>query len=1043
MKHKTTKAIIGSLVSALMLMTSAAFAMPASAEHIVWEDFNETPIVLPWVPVSSQPAMQDFCVQDGRLEIKILNNRGPEGRWDLQLRRRGLTMIQGHEYTVKCTITADDDGYIYSKIGNYTGEKEYWHNLGGQEWMPYHITKGETYEFEDTFVLKDSPVGPTEWSFMYADNQGMYNNNDTGMPDGSTITFDDLELIDNTGSGGCGYYLRSDEELYGLVRPHSNVRVNQIGYYTNLSKTASYCTDDYHPCEFELRDAEGKTVYTGTASSVMEANESGIGETKITKYGTQLKDSGKYVQTLDFSDFNETGDYTIFVKDKTGVSGTCYYAKEGFYDTKLKEDKLIWTDDIGQEYCMNESPVISIKDDVYGNGLLADSLNYFYQNRSSVDIEKKYITSGDKDSPSLAHAAGNTEDIGYVQHNWVKYYPTYAKDFDGDKDYPLDVTGGWYDADSHCKSVINGAYSVWKLQNAYELSKSLGKSDKFSDNNLAAFPEGDNGAPDILDEARYELEWMQKMIVDKADPHWGDTCEGMLYHKVQDHKWISLPEKPWDYINEYGMVRIIKPPTYAATLDYAACAAQAARLWKDYDPEFAEKCLETAKKAYNAVMQAAPERQNVYDNADRTNPLYAPYDQAIGAQAYDDDRISDEFYWADCELYISTGDEGYYNDLAAYKNDNDASGMDKAFSISDAISKSYTSFDVYNTSAFGNMSFVLNKDILNKEDYSRLESSFKTMADNYVGTMTASDIDMNVPFKGSVFCNPSSIATDTFDDDVDGYQPYSNEYIINNATILAYAYKLTGDNSYLDKAVSGMDYIFGKNGLGLSYVTGYGSQTAQNPHHRYWGNWVDPDYPKAPDGVLVSGANSQFGDEYMKLLGIKKGVNAPQKCYVDSYDAWSVNAADLQLNADLVSIVSMLQDMSDGSVKSTPAETSPVSTTTVNTTTSAATTKANETTAQETTTTAPVNTTSDENGVIYGDANGDESVDISDAVIIMQALSNPSVYGEKGTAENHLNEKTKKNADCNLHGDGITNKDALSIQKYLLKLIDKLPESYQ
>ena len=341
------------------------------------------------------------------------------------------------------------------------------------------------------------------------------------------------------------------------------------------------------------------------------------------------------------------------------------------------------------------------------------------------------------------------------------------------------------------------------------------------------------------------------------------------------------------------------------------------------------------------------------------------------------------------------------------------------------------------------MSFVLNKDILNKEDYSRLESSFKTMADNYVGTMTASDIDMNVPFKGSVFCNPSSIATDTFDDDVDGYQPYSNEYIINNATILAYAYKLTGDNSYLDKAVSGMDYIFGKNGLGLSYVTGYGSQTAQNPHHRYWGNWVDPDYPKAPDGVLVSGANSQFGDEYMKLLGIKKGVNAPQKCYVDSYDAWSVNAADLQLNADLVSIVSMLQDMSDGSVTSTPAETSPVSTTTVNTTTSAATTKASETTAQETTTTAPVNTTSDENGVIYGDANGDESVDISDAVIIMQALSNPSVYGEKGTAENHLNEKTKKNADCNLHGDGITNKDALSIQKYLLKLIDKLPESYQ
>ena len=76
-----------------------------------------------------------------------------------------------------------------------------------------------------------------------------------------------------------------------------------------------------------------------------------------------------------------------------------------------------------------------------------------------------------------------------------------------------------------------------------------------------------------------------------------------------------------------------------------------------------------------------------------------------------------------------------------------------------------------------------------------------------------------------------------------------------------------------------------------------------------------------------------------------------------------------------------------------------------------------------------------------GDANCDNNVDISDAVLIMQSISNPSKYGEKGTEKNHITAQGKVNGDVYNKGDGITNKDALSIQKLLLKLIDKLPES--
>ena len=79
--------------------------------------------------------------------------------------------------------------------------------------------------------------------------------------------------------------------------------------------------------------------------------------------------------------------------------------------------------------------------------------------------------------------------------------------------------------------------------------------------------------------------------------------------------------------------------------------------------------------------------------------------------------------------------------------------------------------------------------------------------------------------------------------------------------------------------------------------------------------------------------------------------------------------------------------------------------------------------------------------MLYGDANIDGEVSLSDAVLIMQSLANPDKYGTKGTDKTHLTAQGEKNADCESVGNGITNKDALAIQKYMLKLIHKLPET--
>ena len=77
--------------------------------------------------------------------------------------------------------------------------------------------------------------------------------------------------------------------------------------------------------------------------------------------------------------------------------------------------------------------------------------------------------------------------------------------------------------------------------------------------------------------------------------------------------------------------------------------------------------------------------------------------------------------------------------------------------------------------------------------------------------------------------------------------------------------------------------------------------------------------------------------------------------------------------------------------------------------------------------------------VVYGDATCDGHVMMNDAVLIMQALANPSKFGVNGTDENHITEQGELNADVAERGtSGITNKDALQIQRFLLELIDDI-----
>ncbi len=539
------------------------------------------------------------------------------------------------------------------------------------------------------------------------------------------------------------------------------------------------------------------------------------------------RESGDTVQVLDFTAFQTPGTYSI----KTAS---------------------------GEE---SRSFKIGVTEDY--SGLMYDALNYFYQNRSGIAIEEQYITSGD--TAALAREAGHLPDVATIQNVWMYKETTGTQD----------VTGGWYDAGDHGKYTVNGGIALWVMQNQYERALAHGTADAYQDGAMK-IPENQNGYPDLLDEARWEMEWMLKMIVQDGD------CAGMAYHKVNDKKWTAIGLAPADDV----MDRWLIPPTTAATLNLAAAGAQAYRLWKDLDPAFAEECLTAAKNAY-AAAKAHPD-------------MYSPNSEVGGGGAYGDTDVTDEFYWAACELYASTRDTAYYDDLKESKW-----ALSVPADFSGGEGGQVGSFDWGHTAAPGTLTLKLTG-VLNDTDEAVVDANLEKTADTYVSYCKAQGYGL--PFKGT--------------ENKDGYPDYpwgSNSFIADDAIILAYAYDSTGKAEYLDGVTAAMDYILGRNPLDFSYVSGYGVHSLQYPHHRYWAIEEKDTFPKAPCGVLSGGPNSNFDDPVIKLEDLEKGVSAPQLCYVDDVQAYSVNECAINWNSPLAWVTGFLCEQNGGIAVSAPS----------------------------------------------------------------------------------------------------------------------------
>lgn len=258
----------------------------------------------------------------------------------------------------------------------------------------------------------------------------------------------------------------------------------------------------------------------------------------------------------------------------------------------------------------------SIGDGLYDD-IYKDVVTMLYKQRCGVEITSEYA--GD-----FVHPACHTEEA-YVY---------------GDSSKKVDVSGGWHDAGDYGRYVVSGAQTIQDLFLAYE--------DYGQTADDMGIPESGNGVADLLDEAKYELDWLLKM----QEPE-----SGGVYHKVTA---LVFPETvmPQDEVDEM----VLAPISYAATGDFAAVMAKASVLYKDIDADFAATCLDAAKKAYEYLV--ANEGMSGYENPEE-----------IVTGEYPDAQLADEHLWAAAELAIATKDATYTEDAKAVMSDSFKTGL--------------------------------------------------------------------------------------------------------------------------------------------------------------------------------------------------------------------------------------------------------------------------------------------------------------------------------------------------------------------------------
>jgi endoglucanase len=482
-----------------------------------------------------------------------------------------------------------------------------------------------------------------------------------------------------------------------------------------------------------------------------------------------------------------------------------------------------------------------------------DALEYFYHSRSGTAIDARYV--GAEWARPAGHLPQRVTCISGTDKNG-NLWPGCP--------YMLDVTGGWYDAGDQGEYVVNGGIALWTLQDLYERNRANGVME-FPDGSQR-IPEAANRIPDLLDQARWEMEFFLKMQVpdgthlrlpvgvkrNVAGLTFTDVdASGMAHHKVADEHWTPLPTRP----DRDALTRYLFPPSTGSTLNLAATAAQCARVWRGIDDPFAKRCLTAAERAWQAA---------------RRNPEVYAIDAFEGSGGYGDNDLSDEFYWAACELLATTGKPEYRAFVESSPHFRDPVAEEPGWAA---------------VATLGSITLALSPNALPPNERQRFRTAIASAADRFLADESRTGYE--VPLAGN-------------------YTWGSNSVLLNRAMLMSLACDFTRQPRYRGGVVDVMDYILGRNPLDRSFVTGYGARPMQNPHHRFWAHSLDAAYPPPPPGVLSGGPNNIAMRD--PVAATMKGTCAPQTCWTDNARAFSMNEVAINWNAPLVWVSAWLDE---------------------------------------------------------------------------------------------------------------------------------------
>ncbi len=329
-------------------------------------------------------------------------------------------------------------------------------------------------------------------------------------------------------------------------------------------------------------------------------------------------------------------------------------------------------------------------------------------------------------------------------------------------DETLEVSGGWHDAGDYGRYVKTGTKTVSDLLLAYSMSP-----DSWSDD--TGSPDSGNGIPDILDEARWELEWMLKM----------QAADGSVYSKVVTAAYAGFESPAADTAQLY----VLGPDTATAG-DFAGVMALAFIVYQQTDAAFAQTCLQAAQKADSWLDQ-------------QTDVIVVRNPSDFQAGTYYDEDDADARFYAKAALYAATGDIAYLRSARSLLTEN-------------AQADSGVSWQAQG--GYGRYILLTHSRIFEKDPaFARLLRA----------RLTAEAGVLESFLSGSSY--RVSVTT---------YGWGSNGDITNNGIVLAMAFQISGSTEYQNAASEQLNYVLGRNSLNYCFVSGYGSLCPEHVHSR-------------------------------------------------------------------------------------------------------------------------------------------------------------------------------------------------------------------